>query len=222
MYPNQSPEQEPAAPEQQYQAPPVVPPQSDAAYFDSIATPIPKKTMSPIFLWSVIVGFLLLLVTVFFLITTSGGPSKSEQFAAYVYRVQALTKLTKDSSKTIKSSELRALSASTTSILTGAEQESTAVLGAVNLKKLPSEPKTDPVTAEFTELGTKFNDARLNVTFDRVYSREIGYQLAKIRAEMSSLYASSKNNNLRTYLEKTDSNLKPLVTQYNAFNNSQS
>ena len=222
MYPNQPPDQQ-----QQYQPPqqPVLPPlqplDTGGSYLDTIAAPQRQNTLNPFVLWGIIGGVILALIIAVLLMFNSGGPSQAESFTAYVHRTQALTKLTTNSKKTIQSTELRALNATTNIVLNTANQESTSVLTAVQLKNLPAPAKSSPVTAEFSQLTTKLNDARLNVVYDRVYAREVGYQLAKIRAELSTLYKSSKSKSLRTYLEKTDGNLKPLVSQYNEFNNSQ-
>ena len=222
MYPNQPPDQQP-----QYQQPqqPVLPPlqplDTGGSYLDTIAAPQRQNTLNPFVLWGIIGGVILALIIAVLFMFNSGGPSQAESFTAYVHRAQALSKLTTNSKKTIQSTELRALNATTNIVLNTANQESTSVLAAVQLKKLPTPAKPSPVTAEFSQLTTKLNDARLNVVYDRVYAREVGYQLAKIRAELSTLYKASKSKSLRAYLEKTDGNLKPLVSQYNEFNNSQ-
>ena len=222
MYPNQPPDQQPQyQPPQQPVLPPLQPLDTGGSYLDTIAAPQRQNTLNPFVLWGIIGGVILALIIAVLLMFNSGGPSQAESFTAYVHRTQALSKLTANSKKTIQSSELRALNGTTNIVLNTANQESTSVLGTVQLKNLPAPAKSSPVTAEFSQLTTKLNDARLNVVYDRVYAREVGYQLAKIRAELSTLYKGSKSKSLRAYLEKTDGNLKPLVSQYNEFNNSQ-
>lgn len=217
MHPEQTP---PQAPQQPPAPQPLTP--TDTDYLDQISAPAQAKMLKPWQLWGIIGSVLALLIIVFMVIINSGGESQSERFTSFTYRLQALESLTKDSSKTIQSSKLRALNASTNAILTGASQETTDLLSTVKLKKLPKEPKGSPIQAEYDELATTLNDARLNAVYDRVYTREIGYQLAKLRAEMNTMYLASKNEQLKAYLEKTDTNLKPLVSQFNEFNNSQS
>jgi hypothetical protein len=223
MYPNQPPEQ-PSAPQppQPYILPPVQEPEnSGASYLDSIAAPPKQNTLSSFALWGIIGGIIFTLVITVIFIFNSGSPSRAETFTNYVHRVQALSRLTSSSTKIIQNSELRALNATTVSVLGTANQESSDVLKAVDIKKLPANNAKSPIAAEFSELNTKLDNARLNVAYDRVYAREIGYHLAKIRAQINTLHKSSKNKKLRAYLEKTDANLQPLVSQYNQFNNSQ-
>jgi hypothetical protein len=223
MYPNQPPEQQPQQPQSYAPLPPLqtLSPSGGTSYLDSIAAPQKQNTLNPFVLWGIIGGVLLALALFIIFLFNSGGPSPAESFTTYAQRIQALSKLTTNSTKTIQSSELRALNATTSSVLGTAVQESSSVLGAVQLKKVPPAAKGSPVTTEFATMDTKLNDARLNVKYDIVYAREVAYQLAKIRAELSTLYKTSKSKILRTYLEKTDDNLKPLVSQYNEFNNSQ-
>ena len=223
MYPNQPPEQQPQQPPQYAPLPPLRTPSEPGgtSYLDSIAAPQKQNTLNPFVLWGIIGGVLLVLALFVIFLLNSGGPSNAESFATYAERIQALSKLTTSSKKTIQSTELRALNATTSSVLGTAIQESSSVLNTVQLKKLPAAAKGSPVTTEFSALDTKLNDARLNVKYDIVYAREVGYQLAKVRSELNTLHKSSKSKSLRAYLEKTDGNLKPLVSQYNEFNNSQ-
>lgn len=223
MYPNQ-PNQlpTPQPPSQQPQPTPLSGSTVDPDYLDTIAAPLPVKTMKPWQLWGIIGSVIALMIIVVMIVANSGGTSNTERYTAYLYRVQALEKLTKDSSKTIQSSQLRALNASTTSNLTTAFSDGSKLLSIYDIKKLPEAKKDNLVINEYTSLSTKLNDARLNSVYDRVYAREIGYQLGALRAEMNTLFKATKNNQLRSYLQKTDANLKPLVDQFNQFNNSQS
>ena len=215
MNPNQYPSQSPE-PQGQY---------SDErmrygdAYLNQISAPVPVKTINPFLLWGVIGGFLLILGLFIFMLFNSGGPSRSEQFTAYVHRAQALTELTRDANSKIKNSNLRSLNASTTSVLTSATTESNDVLESVQLSEVPSANDKSPITAEYTELEATLEDAGLMVEYDRVYVREITHQLATIRTELSSLYESTNSSTLREYLKKTDANLKPLMEQFSAYSN---
>ena len=161
------------------------------------------------------------LILVFSLLS-SAGPNSSERYASYVYRLQATEKLAKTSSKTIQNSQLRAINSSMLSILSTANQESTGLLTAAGLEKLPKEPKTSTVSTDFTKLGTTLDDARLNSNFDRAYARELAFQLATIRAEIAAIYKNTRSQSLKTYLEKTDKNIEPFVDQLARYNNSTS
>ena len=189
-------------------------------YLDQIAAPAQTKTMKPWQLWGLIGGVLVFAAIVFFFIIGSGGPSPSERYVSYLHRVEALRDITSKSGKTIQDSSLRGVNASTSSILGTAGQEGESLLSTVNLEKLPTASKTDPVLVEYEELATTLNDARLNAIYDQVYSREIGFQISKLRNEIQSIRQATNSQSLRDYLDKTDKNLAPLATQLSEFNKS--
>ncbi len=201
---------------------PPLPPQPaefrGSEYLDQIAAPTQTKTMKPWQLWGLIAGVLVFVVIVFFLILGSGGPSPTERYVSYLHRVEALRDITSKSGKTIQDSSLRGVNASTSSILGTAGQEGESLLSAVNLKSLPASSKTGAVSIEYEKLGTTLNDARLNAIYDQVYSREIGFQISKLRNEIKSIRQATKSSSLRSYLDKTDKNLTPLASQLSEFN----
>lgn len=216
MDPNLPPPQQQPTPLSSQPAP------SSTGYLDSIAAQPTQPTMKPTLLWGLIAGVLLIVIIVGSFVAFGGGPSQSDRLVSFVQRIQALEKVSTDSSKSIQSSDLRALNGSMGTILTGAEQESAAPLAANGVKKLKPANKKSPITAEFVTLSSKLDDARLNVVFDRVYAREMAYQLGKLRAEIDLIYHNTKSKSLKAYLDKTDTNLKPLVSQFTNFNDSQS
>ena len=118
-------------------------PPTSIDYLDSIAAAPQHKTMSPKLLWSIIIGGLLLAAVLFFTImgALSGGTSPSERFLSYEYRVAQLTKITDDESKTIKSSDLRALNGSLHTILGRCPGRSRATTAKVQHQDLQGSSK---------------------------------------------------------------------------------
>lgn len=188
----------------------------DPSYLDQIATPVQKKTMNPLFLWVGIGAILLALLVGVFALLNSGGPSQTEKVSSFIFRVQALKKLSTDSTKSVQSSELRALNGSMGTILTGID--TTLQASAVTDKKSAKAPKGSKVTVEYEQIAQKLDDARLNVAFDRTYAREVAYQLGKLRSEMNYIYDGSKSKTLRTNLEKADADIKKLAADFTKFN----
>lgn len=195
-------------------------PPPPASYLDQIAAPAQRKTMQPWQLWGMI-GAVLLVVIVSFLMLMSGGKGQPQKMTDLVYRVQALENLTSTSGKQIQSSRLQALNASLNTILTGIDQQSADSLAIYNIKKLPSAPKTSPITGEYTDLTAKLQDAELNVVFDRTYAREITYQLSIMQSEMKGIYDHSSSKTVKNYLEKSSDNLAPLQKEFADFNDSE-
>lgn len=187
-------------------------------YLDTIAAPQTTQTMNPFILWGLIGGVVLLVIFAVIFLLSAGGPSSSERLQQAIWRMQAIEELTTQSGKTIQSSDLRAANSNVTSILTGAEQEAIELYGAN--KKFTPAPKTAAITTEFTDLAATLDDARLNARFDRVYSREIGFQLAALRSELTGVSAGSSPA-LKEFITKTTNNIDPLSKQFTDFNNSQ-
>ncbi len=200
---------------------PMQTPPPPAAYLDQIAAPGPQKTISPRLLWIGIGALLLIVIVGFFAIINSGGKSQSQKMTEFVYRVQALEKLTDTSRSNIQSSQLQALNASLNTILTGIDQQSGDSLTVYGISKLPTVPKTAPVTVEYTDLASKLQDAKLNVIFDRTYAREITYQLSIMQSEMKAIYDHSNNKTIKSYLVKSSDNITPLQKEFANFNDSE-
>jgi hypothetical protein len=188
-------------------------------YLDSIAPQPTQPTIKPWLLWTIIGGVISLLIVVVLAIAIPAGPSKSDQLLQLTWRMQAVSSLADTHKQTIKSSSLRATNSSLLAILDGAKRDSTAFLSEEAAKQ--KQPKESPLIAEFSELETRLEDARLNVIFDTVYAREMAYQVATLQSEMKSLLPGASRE-LSSYLTQADKNLEPLVKQLSEFSNSQS
>lgn len=182
-------------------------------YLDTIAAQPTQPTMKPWLLWTIIGGGLLL-VAIVFMMLLSGGTSSSERLQQTMWRMQSVNTLANASYKTIKSSQLRAANSNLTTVLTGAEQEGMAHLPE-NLQK-QKQPKESKLNAYFTKLVTTLEDARLNGDFDTPYAREIAYQIGLIRSEIKYLLPNAKAT-LKAYLEKLDSDLESIGTEFAQF-----
>lgn len=190
----------------------------DSSYLDQIAAPMQQKTLNPAILWGLIGGSLLIMGIIIMILLSSGGPSTSERMTAFLYRVQSLKTLVSDSTDTLKSSELRAANSSLSSVLTGIQTETSTLLSGSSEKVASKPPKDSPILSEYEQINTKLEDARLNVAFDRVYAREVVYQIATLRTEMLSIYNDSSSKELHAFLETADKDLKGLSEDIAKFN----
>lgn len=146
----------------------------------------------------------------------SGGPSPTQRLTNFIYRVNALQALAKESPENITDSKLLSNNAQMSTILAGISQEGTQQVIATGKKELPKEPKNSPIAAEYAEINTRLDEARLNVIFDRTYAREVAYQLRTLRSELITLQKSAKSS-LKEYLQTADQNLEPLEKQFADF-----
>ncbi len=225
MYPNQQPGQWQPQPASQQQPQPQqlqpLPGGFDGTYLDTIAAPVPTKTVNPLLLWGMI-GGLLLIVTIFFtmLLSSNGGaPSNSQRLHSFIERTQALKKLTTTSAKNINSSSLRASNSSLSTILSGVETETSAHISALGMETPKKSNKIPSKTAnDYETIAKNLDDARLNVAFDRVYAREVTNQIAQLRSEMSVIYKNTRSADYKTKLAAKDIDLKKLGEDFANFN----
>jgi len=192
---------------------------STSTYLDSIATPVPQKTMPPWMLWALIGGVLLLGIIVFFMVSSS-GPNTTDRLVALTQRMQSVETLAKTNAIVIKNSRLSALNASMDTILTGAIQKTTSTLASSGVKQTPTTDPKSAIGREFSTLSSKLIDADLNVKFDSVYAREMAYQVSKIMTEMDTIYKDTNQQSLKTTLKTIYGNLQPIAEQLSSFNES--
>lgn len=189
------------------------------SYLDEIAVPQTQATMNPILLWVIIGVVLLLLLVVGSSILSSGGPNSSERLASFIHRTQALEKLSTSNIKNVESAKLLTANGNMNAILTGIESEITPYAAAASGgKTVKAPPRDSPITLEYEQLEVKLDDARLNVTFDRTYAREVAFQLNTLRAEMEIIYKESNSQPLKSYLETADKDIKTISKPFEDYN----
>jgi hypothetical protein len=194
-----------------------VAPQYSIDYLNQIA-PQPKKggLNNRMFLFIIGGGLLLaLIVGIMTLASSSNGPTQTMQTLAA--RMLTLQTISDTAQKNIKSTKLRNTNSSLAIFLTNANHAAVAPLKAsgVDVKKIDKKI----TTAEKNEaLVAKLEDARLNATFDRTYSREMSYQLSTVEALMKTIYNKTKSKSMKDFLSQTNSNIVPIITQLDDFN----
>jgi hypothetical protein len=214
MYPDQNQNQPPIQPPSQ----PGQQPQYSIDYLNQIAPPAKKPGMNNrIFIFLAGGGLLLAVIIGFFSLINSGtGPTEKMQTLAA--RIEALHTISDKSQKNIQSGDLRSTNSNLTVFLTNAYRDIAEPLSNnnVDIKSIDKEiASTEETSAE--ELTQKLEDARLNAVFDRVYAREMAYQLDKVAALMKDIYGSVKSKSLKDFLVSTDTNLQPLKKQFYDF-----
>ena len=74
------------------------------------------------------------------------------------------------------------------------------------------------ITKEFEALDGRLEDARLNAVYDRTYAREMTFALKTLHSDMSILYKSTRSKPLKEVLNTTDTNIEPLLDEFQSFN----
>jgi len=186
-------------------------------YLNQIAPEQPKASMGNKLFFILIGGGLLVAIIVGILALTSGNNGPTQKMQTLSARLTTLQKVSSDSQKTIKNGTLRSTNGTLTILLTNANRDIAEPLSknGVDVKKIDKSIQTKEDGAKLTE---QLEEARLNAIFDRVYAREMSYQLETVAALMKQIYNSTGSKSLKTYLEATDANLQPVMQQLADFN----
>lgn len=184
-------------------------------YLDQISAPQQKPGMSNKLFFGVIIGgvIIVILALLLMLSSTSGGKSISTERLGL--RLQNLQTISKDSQKSIKDSQLRALNSRLTTQLTDINRDIVTPLKAADIDLKKADKKTlSQETKRLETLTTKLEDARLNAMFDRSYAREMSYEMENAAILMKSLYSSSKSKSLRTFLSESYDDFSGLQKEF--------
>lgn len=186
-------------------------------YLNQIAPEQPKQGMNNKFFFLLIGGGLLVAIIVGILALTSGSNGPTQKMQTLSARLTTLQTISSDAQKKIKSGTLRSTNSTLTIFLTNANRDITDPLSknGVDIKKIDKSIQTKE---SGEKLKQTLEDARLNATFDRIYAREMSFQLDTVSALMKDVYASSGSKSLKEFLEKTNTNLQPIKDQLTDFN----
>ncbi len=156
-------------------------------------------------------GIVLALIIAAITLISSSDTSTGEKIKAAELRIETLQSLAKDEQSKLRNGKLSANNATFQLVLENSARE----LGAITDKsETISEKKAEQLTTENadlqTQLSEKFNDARLNVTLDFTYAREMTYQIDLLRQLLSEAYNASGSDDTKAVLQSVYDNLSPI------------
>lgn len=201
------------------QAPPTVP----YNYLDQIAPQAPKRGrnvsgLKKIIFFGIIAAIIVGIVAITLNVIDGAQKEPAQKFAARLTSTQTIVE---DSQDKLKSSELRSLNSDLKLYFTNTLRDAAEPLkrADVNIEKIDADIlKKETALAE--KMNERLEDARLNAIFDRTYAREMAYQLETLLALMQRIYASTKSESLKEYIDGTYKNLQPTQQALEAFNES--
>lgn len=120
----------------------------------------------------------------------------------------------------VKSSELRSMGNSLNAVLVQTNYEVLNYLKEnyelTNYKPEKEQTLTDENTY-IEELNQSLENGRLNGILDRTYAREFTYEIGMLLSLESEAIANTKNENLKSILNSSHTNLEQLYPQFNNF-----
>lgn len=166
-------------------------------------------------------------VVLFFLLMALGSMlgnlgTKSKELTKQVYiRTTNLNSVVTTYNRNLKSSRLRAIGSSLTSVLTNASNQLSAYLVGNGKDKnalVPSDTKvTESEAILIQELNNSLNNAKLNGVLDRYYDNQVGLQVSLLMAQVSELLARTKDLELTTILTNFHSSLETIHQSIEAY-----
>jgi predicted outer membrane protein len=186
-------------------------------YLNQIAAQQKKPGVSNKLVMGLIAGVILVVIIAVLAISSGGSAGPTQKMQTLSARLVALQKTSSSAQKTIKSGNLRSINSNLTLYLTNTNRDIVEPLAnnGVDVKKIDKNIETKEKGEDLTK---KLEDARLNATFDRIYAREMTYQLETVAVLMKDIYNSTTSKSLKEFLSKTDGNLQPIKKQLSEFN----
>ncbi len=186
-------------------------------YLDSIST-VPKGTKKgpdDMVFFGAIVGGLIIAIIVGAFLFLSAGSSKADLSTLSV-RLANLQIVADESQKNAVSSRLRGTNTSLSLALANANRDIEPLLTESGIDPKKIDPKI--TAAESTDdLEESLEDARLNGIFDRIYARELAYELETVLILLEQLDASTKSKEQKEFLSTTYNNIQPLQENFAKF-----
>lgn len=168
-------------------------------------------------------------VLLFFLLMAFGSllgnlGGKETELTKQVYtRTTNLNTVLNTYNRDLKSSQLRAIGASLSAILTNASNQLSAYIvsnSKGDKKALVLDEKTAASEASILEeLNTSLTNAKLNGVLDRYYDNQIGLQVSLLLSQTSALLARTKDPNLIAIISTLHSSLETIHQSIEAYAN---
>ena len=179
-------------------------------------------------IWKIAIGG----VVLFFLLMMLGNlmgsmNSKSSDLTKQIYtRSNNLNTVLTANNKILKSSRLRAMGLSLSTVLTNSTRELQAYLtpedGKSKEQKKALELNSklaDEEQQNLEALQNTLENARLNGILDRAYSNQIGLQVSLLMSMISELNTRTNNDDLKTILATLYNNLQPIHQSFEEYSN---
>ena len=180
-------------------------------YLNKIA---PKKA-APFWTKGKILGASALLISLFFsifiIVTSNKGDDNAQAVVRAYYNISKLKETTKSFQNKIKSSDLAAVNAGINTSLSSNEQDLKEFMKSRKIEVPRGDSKKNSqaikqTDAIFDKLSATLDDAFLNATIDEVYSREMAYQLIRVKDLITRRKKASPSSQRSVY-EKIEKNL---------------
>jgi predicted outer membrane protein len=151
-----------------------------------------------------------------FMLSNKSAPNINALSQQIVLRTKSLSEVAKESQKNIKNQSLSTANSGLTIQLSSSSTSLAKTFTDLGVKTEKASPEITAAESN-EELLKKLEDARLSGTFDRVYSREMSYNLQMTLSLINDIHARTNNADLKKQLEESYKNIEPLQKQIAEF-----
>ncbi|MFZ1242591.1 MAG: hypothetical protein WAQ22_00410 [Candidatus Saccharimonas sp.] len=189
-------------------------------YLNQIAPPTQAKPVNKFAIIGLILGVLTLAVVALLMITGS-KPDFSTQARTTLARINTIQALSKAQQSHLIENDLSSMNATLSTSLSSMATELEETMKSSGIKKIElTDTAKKAETAYSDALSTKLEDAYLTGTLDRVYSREMSYQLTILKSQMLKLKNVANKKSLREFYETNSKTLDAAITSFSEFSSS--
>ncbi len=138
-------------------------------------------------------------VIIFAFILLRPSSSTGDKLQAVQLRIATLQAVADKQQPYLRNNDVASNSSTLQLVLENSYRDTTTMVEASkSINKKNTEKLTASEESLTTELNTEFNDARLNVTLDATYAREMAYQIDLLRKLITDAYKPSTAKNKET------------------------
>ena len=174
---------------------------------------------SSVFFWVGLVGVVgLLLIIVLGSILGSAGSEEKTRTFRFLAHLENTANTVQEYQPNIKSSDLRSSSASFYSVLTNTNSEvMNLVSEKYGIKSAKDIDKNilEQATVEQDALNEELYKAKINGTLDRIYAHKMASEISTIMSQENDIYSATKNDELKSALDKSYNSLENLYNKFN-------
>lgn len=187
-------------------------------YLDQIAPPPPRQNfLSGSFGKIVIILGVVFIFAVGIIVALSNqkNTASTEKIAV---RTENLQRIANDAQKNIKSGKLQATNSNLNIWLKNTNRDAYDLLSRAGIKKTDmSKSMVAEEKAAKDKLVEKFEEARLNANFDRVYAREMAYQTQLLKTDLDKLGKNGPGKPFRDFATNASKNVAPYQKSFADF-----
>ncbi|MDO4684805.1 MAG: hypothetical protein Q4B06_03825 [Candidatus Saccharibacteria bacterium] len=152
----------------------------------------------------------LLLAAALFLFTPKPEAASTLNESSFYGSLLTTSDITKKAGKNIKSSKLRGTNSAFTSLMVGAASEMEQPLSKSGIDPKKLQPSAKKPTKNDQKLIQTLEDARLNATYDRVYTREMQYRLRTMLITLDRIEKINSRQSMQEYVKNTRPKLQSI------------